>query len=279
MRHRTTALFLAALLVLALGLPATAPAQIGEMIQAVAGKMAPSDEAVNQVMDGENPDVNMQALDQALDQSRQFAPPGMDMELNEINRPTDLLRDSEKIQRLLGKKPDYIYSPGNLDDPMLVPWTQARIVATELERLAQAAIASQSWGLARALLDQIVSLTDGLMESGISMPAMFDARMRAMDSLAEIDQLQQEAEMAMAQATGQAPPKPKLPPWVENNTHGIIYHPDAPVALVGQYILNLGDLVPRQPVDVKVVEITRDSVHYEVMDQVFVVGIAEKETE
>lgn len=253
-----------------------ARAELADDISRVADALAPSDAAVNEVMDDAEDDMPAVTLEEALAGIEALAPAGSDLELGELKQPTAFLKDSPYLKRLLGKVPDYVYDPKRMSDPMLVPWTRAKVLTSELMRIAGQATMDENWDLARDVYGRILRIIQGLENSGISMASMEEVRSTAEQGIVAVAEL--EDEQADKQGRGQDQ-KPKLPLWVRSNTNGIIYHAAEPICLVGNFILKVGDLVPRQSINVRVVAITENTVSFEVREQVFEVNIAEKESE
>ncbi len=279
-KKQTIAIFLTLLLTpVGNGLIDSVQAEIIDNIERVADKMAPSDRAVVAVMDaGQKQEAitNVDKLESAMRTSSALAPRGAGLELNEISEPRDLLIDSEHLRTLLGTIPAFVYSPGATPDPMIVPWSRARVLTAELLHLAEQAQKSKKWDIAEDLYLQVLEIAESLDSAGLHVPIVEKNSQIAQAGLKEVA-IAQESETATLNLKKRK--VQKLPPKIRNNTIGILYDPADPVCIVGNDILHVGDIVPDKSVEVFVDKITPNTVHYKIYDQVFIVDLAEKESQ
>lgn len=185
-------------------------------------------------------------------------------EMSELFSPKSLLLDSPTMQKFLGEYPRFVYNPQNRPDPMLIPWTQSRVVFSELEAIANQAIEQKNWKMAEMAFQKMLTLDSEAY------------RIKADEGLRMLETMAAQDAETQSIASGK-PIEAKLPPWIESNTNGVIIDENEPMCLVGTYILKVGDLVPRQPVDVSVAKIESAAVHYRVLDKIFIVPIREGE--
>lgn len=244
-----------------LALNAPAQAQLGHLIEQIAQKVVPSPGAAT-IAPAVAPDAASSAGPTTASASAGLPIEGR--ELGELMTPKALLKDSPALQKLLGKNPVFIYDPANRPDPMLVPWTRARVLLSELDAIAKMAIAGKNWDLAQNAMNRMQGLgtEDSAAKSLECMNALQAAMMAERENLGKISGIPMEA---------------KLPEWVAQNTTGIIFDGREPMCLVGTYVLKKGDLVPRQPYEVKIAAIDRKFVQYQVMDKLFTVALQEGE--
>jgi hypothetical protein len=203
-------------------------------------------------------------LQQAKAVPPQAALPRENKEIGELSTPRALLKESLELRKLLGDQPAFVYDPANRPDPMLVPWTRSRVMFGELQVIAEQAVAQKNWGMAEVAYRQMLAL------QGDSYRAMAEEGLRKMEEQMALE------EGGRVGADGR-PREAKLPPWIAANTSAVIIDKAEPVCLVGSFILKVGDVVPRQPVEVTIAKIEPNAVHYRVLDKIFVVNIKEGE--
>lgn len=242
--------------VLAILPAATATAQIKQVIDNLASKFSASE-----------PDLMVGASARKAAADKDSASlPMENREIGEILTPRALLKDSPALQKLLGEAPTFIYDPANRPDPMLIPWTRARVMYAELNTIAEQAIAQKDWKMAEIAYRHMLA---NLNEPGV--------REKAEAGLEKLGQLAAQSEGGQTGIGGTFGHQAKLPTWIGQNTKAVIIDKAEPMCLVGTYILKTGDTVPRQPVEVTVVKIEPAAVHYKVMDKIFIVKVQEGE--
>lgn len=268
---------------LALAVAAVVPAagKVGQGIQGAARKLAPSDADVREVAQASGAPVAAQDAPrkaiQLPEAARDLVEPGSNLEIGEIQTPRDLLREDERISRLLREEAEFRYDPQNRPDPMVAPWVRARVMARELTDIAEQAMEREDLKKARRAYGLVQDLEQKLKNTGFGVDSIQEFLAKALTGLARLKELETERMAAEEGATGKEPPKPKLPPWVRGNTRGIIYDTVDPVVLIGPYTLRQGDIVPDQPVEVVVDKINRQTVVYRVREATFEVHIEEGE--
>jgi len=190
--------------------------------------------------------------------------PTANKEIGELATPRALLKDSPKLQRMLGDNPPFVYDPADRPDPMLIPWTRARVMFKELDQIAQQAIAEKNWPMAEMAYRRMLTLESD------------EYRQKGTLGLQQLEDLVAQDQDTRLPGSGRSR-EARLPPWIAANTNGVIVDGDQSMCLVGSFILKVGDIVPRQPVDVTVVKIEPAAVHYKVLDKTFVVKVQEGE--
>ncbi len=182
----------------------------------------------------------------------------------DLEDPPHLFDDEDRIQRIFGDSPRFIYYPEGVD-PMIIPWVRARIVAEELFEEARIAAANRDWERALNLLREIREDYPNT-EHG----------QRAPQEMARVQQLRDAERQPEETAEPDLPAPPEeqqivLPEWIARNTNGIIMGRN-PMVIVGNDFLRTGDRVPRYS-SVVVKEITESEVVYQFQDQEFVVEV------
>lgn len=244
-------------IVAALAIPAgSAQAQLKKTIDNLASKFSAS-----------QPEFK---LSDAKPELKPGAEPSADLptdnkEIGERLTPRAILKDSPALQKILGDSAVFVYDPQNKPDPMLIPWTRARVMFGELSAIAEQAIAQKNWQMAEIAYRQMLN--------DLNDPAY---RAKGEAGLEKLGQIVAQDEAVRLQGTGKAV-EAKLPPWIAENTKSVIIDKVQPLCLVGSFILKVGDVVPRQPVNVTVTKIEPTAVHYQVQSKTFVVKVQEGE--
>lgn len=179
---------------------------------------------------------------------------GLEMEQPEAE-PTGDLFDQPEVRRLLGEQPRFIYDINERPDPMMVPWIRAAVVFKDLEKLALSLMEQERLGEARQIYRLMLEIDDARVqahaEAGLA--AILD-RERALAAANEREVMIEEVV--------------ELPPWVVENTTGVVISHTQNMALVGDYLLRVGDHLPNFP-QVYVAEIADQSVTYELRGHTF----------
>lgn len=170
------------------------------------------------------------------------------------------LFEKPEVRRLLGEQPRFLYNAQNLPDPMVVPWVRRAAIYKELSVAAEHFVQEEHFDKAIALYRKILEMDDPRYNAIVH------------SKLDEIAMLQREDLEQIEQARTEARPVIELPPWLYQNTTGVIVDPRRELCLVGDYMLAIGDPVPNYP-EVTVSEINRQSVTYRIKNQSFVVHL------
>ena len=273
--------WLFAIAVLLVAAPWAGAGQIAGGIQGAAKKLGPSDKDLKQ-MQADQREADAAAgvpsrMIELPEGGRELAGPDSDLEIGETMTPRDLLKDDARIRRLLREEAEFRYDPQGRPDPMVAPWIRARVMAEELSDIAENAMKANDLARARQAYTMVQALGDRLRQAGFQIGSIQNFLQKAVTGLSKVSGLEDEQREAQAAASGQGPPKAKLPRWVKNNTRGIIYDTVDPICLVGPHTLRQGDTVPGQSVEVIVEKINPASVVYRVRDTTFEVGVEEGE--
>jgi len=182
-----------------------------------------------------------QTIEATIEQIEQLiaAPPSarLGREVDEPDRPASLFDDPRRVRALLGEDPGYVYVPAG-NAPMIVPWGRERVMAAELVAEAQQL-------LAEGKLDEALVKVNQVLEK---FPKAEGAR-QALELRNQIERRM----VAAGPTTGEAPvafTPVSLPPWVEQNTRGVMFDKTAPkgsTVLIGDYVLAAGDSIPNYP--------------------------------
>jgi hypothetical protein len=186
---------------------------------------------------------------------------GREVDENATMFATDLFKNAE-ILRMLGDRPRFVYQTNNRPDPMLVPWVRNQAIYNELSSQADALVEQGNVDGAVELYQRILAMND----------IRFDALVRA--KLTEISATQQQKDLALAE-TQPASEIVELPPWVYDNTNGVIIDPGKDLCLVGEYLLKKGDALPNYP-DIFIDTISGKKVSYRYKDKTFEVALKDE---
>lgn len=177
-------------------------------------------------------------------------------EVNEPEKPRWLFEDEKHIREALGLNPRFIYNPKDLPDPMVIPWIRHNVIAQELMSDALRYIKEGKLQLAEETLKRIV---DAYSYSSVSRQAQ-----------TELEKLRQRlAEEGKKSADSQAV---VLPSWIYENTRGIVWDEKKPVVLIGDYILEKGEAIPKYP-EIIVDDIQQSKVVLKFKDIVFTINV------
>lgn len=177
-----------------------------------------------------------------------------------LGKPRNLFESEEARRSLLGDNPRFIYVPEGTD-PMIIPWVREAIVAGELladaEKIFREAAPNGDRDAGKRALDKLVEIRTKYPQAVVAQAAAtLEAQVTAFVSAQSDD------------PTTSRPINPirkDLPPWVPSNTTGILLDledPSQSIVLVGDYILRVGDALPRYT-NVKVKEIRAQQVVYD----------------
>lgn len=180
---------------------------------------------------------------------------GRECDENEALLATNLFK-SKDMRRLLGDEPRFIYNPEERPDPMIVPWVRRAAIYKELSSLADSFTGLGQFDKAVELYQRILQLDD----------PRYNAEVHA--KLTAIAEKQNAKAMAVMQASHPVEERIDLPPWIHDNTTGVIVSPGREMCLVGEYMLHIGDTVPNYP-DVRVATISQHKVTYQIRNRSF----------
>lgn len=185
--------------------------------------------------------------------------------------PRAIFGDEARRRAFLGAAPDFVYIPAGVD-PMIIPWIREQIVVSERVQDAQ-----RIFNTARNARDK-----DQARQAQRILEELREEFPEATDT-PDINRLYETVVLFIEtddqpgiQVTG--PPReraPELPPWVINNTRGIIYdleQPDNSLALVGDFIISPGGEVDSFPA-VRILEIRPEQVIFEYQETQFVIPV------
>jgi len=153
-------------------------------------------------------------------------------ESEEPEMPETLFRTKEDVRKLLGEEPKFVYDPGDLPDPMIIPWVRREVIVRELIEMAQEKINEGRLQEAKKYLEEVLREYPGSRH--------------IKEAKTELNRVKKML------AEGYGPegvrrPQLVLPSWVVSNTSGVIVDKQDPtqsVVLVGDAILQVGDQVP-----------------------------------
>ena|GEM_PF-1725129 len=167
-------------------------------------------------------------------------------ESEEAVKSRNIINDPE-VRRLLKQSPDFIYNPGDLKDPMIVPWIRNTILIKEYIQSLQKLIKEHQVESAKVVINRIKEVLPEITEPDVSKEAE-----------AQIALANQEI-MKMSSTTTEAPGQPGvspietpiiiMPSWIESHVSGVIWQPKAEerTVLIGDDILKEGEKIPRYP--------------------------------
>jgi hypothetical protein len=174
----------------------------------------------------------------------------------------DLFQDPS-VMRMLGETPRFVYDAADRPDPMIFPPVRNAAIFAELSLRAEKLMEENKLVDAVVLYDRIVKLEDPRY--------LAQARDKRAAIMAMIEESQRPADIVLEMPVEVVI---ELPAWVSENTKGVIAGDggSASICLVGDSLLKAGDVVPSYP-NVRVVEITKEKVVYEISDQRFEVKV------
>ncbi len=188
---------------------------------------------------------------------------GLESDENQAQFATDLFKKTE-VRRMLGDEPRFIYDPSDRPDPMLLPWVRNAAIYKELSEEAKLLTENEQFEQAIALYQRIQQLGEP--------EYIFEANQK----LTEIAMMQQGLADGAFLAAQPEVVNIELPPWVNDNTNGVILSEDYDLCLVGEYVLREGDTLPNHP-DVVVAAINDRRVTYQVQHESVEVELVEEE--
>ncbi|MFP4381627.1 MAG: hypothetical protein ACLFUS_14090 [Candidatus Sumerlaeia bacterium] len=212
-------------------------------------------------------------VEDALSDLKDLAGEGADLEILEEDQAQPLALDDEKMRRLLGEDPTFIYQPKVKTDPMLVPWSRLRVISEEAGRLAEAAQAGARYEDAMAAYAQVLYLLESAPENWAQNEKLIALKKDLEENVGDLEEIRQRGGFPSANDTGEA----KLPIWIQNNTRGVIADEGTAVCLVGTHTLHPGDIVPDPSTLVVVEAINEETVKFRVRDKIFEVSTREGE--
>jgi hypothetical protein len=176
--------------------------------------------------------------------------------------PINIFPNPEVVKRLLfGRKP-FVYDDRGFQDPMIIPWIRDKILVQEL--IAQAQAYRQEAARLPPSEERMELLRKALNE--LNRAIQIDPT----DKLGKTAEAEKETIRKLMDATGDGTtfkptPRKDLPKWIIINTRAVIYDQSGEndhKVLLGDDVLGINGVVPKYP-DVKVVEVTRDTIVYE----------------
>ena len=188
---------------------------------------------------------------------------GLESDENQALFATDLFKKTE-VRRMLGDEPRFIYDPADRPDPMLLPWVRNAAIYNELSNEAALLTENEQFEQAIALYQRIQQLGEPQYT--------FEANQK----LTEIAMMQQGLADEVLLAFQSGVVNIELPPWINNNTNGVILSEDYDLCLVGEYVLREGDTLPNHP-DVIVAAINDRQVTYRIQHESFEVELVVEE--
>lgn len=221
----------------------------------------------------------------SLARLKELFPSGVVPKLKVTGSEDDVSLRKVELRRLLSaEETTFVYDHGNRRDPMLLPWTHFRHTASMAIKAGEKANNDKNLSLAQKSFETALRLAARMEASGFRLKAMTDLIKRAEKGVKHIEseKIRRSRELeAIEVAEGKK--EPELPKWVRANTTGVLYSPNNPMCLVGFDILGIGDMVPDQPLNVKVQKIDKLSVTFYVsslnnlIGKSFVVSLEEGE--
>lgn len=160
-------------------------------------------------------------------------------EVDEPEQQTALFGDPDRVRRLLGDEPRYVYIPAG-DDPMIVPWVRERVMAAELVAEAEQLLQEGKHKDALARVNQVLERFP--RAEGAKQAVLLKGRITRLLEGSSVSGSSQEAPIQM--------PPPDIPQWVQQNTRGVLYNTEKPqesFALIGDYVLARGETIPNYP--------------------------------
>jgi hypothetical protein len=161
------------------------------------------------------------------------------------------LFENPEVLRLLGDKPRFVYTSVRTPDPMVFPPVRNAAIYAELSLEAQNLIKRGQLEEAQERYRRILDLDD---------------RRYTLEMRRKIEELNRRIGHERMVLAGETPVDVELPQWVRANTRGILYEENDPMALVGDFTLRVGDVLPNFP-DVKIESITKRAVRFRVSDK------------
>lgn len=181
-------------------------------------------------------------------------------ESEEPETPKTLFKTDEDVRKLLGEEPKFVYNPGDLPDPMIIPWVRREVIVRELLDMAQKGIKEGRLEEAKKYLEEILREYPGSRH-------IKEARA----SLEKVQKMLAEG----YGPEGVRAPQVLLPAWIASHTSGVIVdkqNPTKSVVLIGDSILKAGDHVPNYD-EVVVGQISEKQVIYQYQGRKFPVVV------
>jgi len=191
----------------------------------------------------------------------------------DLENPRNLFENEQVREALLGETPRFVYFPVGVD-PMIIPWVRNQIVVRERADDARKLLESAQQEGERDLARQALDLIDTLDEDYPEAAAAENIEQLRGEIVAFIESPQTD-QIVQGPGAEIQEPKVELPPWIPNNTRGVLLDRENPrqsSVLVGDFILGLGDRIERFPL-VVVKEILPQQVIYEYQDTEFIVQV------
>jgi hypothetical protein len=228
------------------------------------GWVAPVARAEVEPMSASPAEIDVTSTDTAVEGGMMPIDEGTGMPAREIDEvpPINIFENPEVVKKLLfGRKP-FVYDDRGFQDPMIIPWIRNKILVQEL--IAQAQAYRQEAERMPPSEQRMELLRKALSELKRAI------QINPTDKLGKMAEAEQEAIRKLMDATGDGTtfkptPRKDLPKWIIINTRAVIYDQSGEndhKVLLGDDVLGIGEAVPKYP-DVKVVEVTRDTVVYE----------------
>ncbi len=167
-------------------------------------------------------------------------------ESEEPAKPLNLL-ENPQVRRILRPQPSFIYDPGELRDPMIVPWVRHTILVREFLQNLQKLIKEKKITQAKSLIKQIEEILPDVTN--------LEMRNNASAQLAIIKQKLASAEAVPGEIATEAAPTPiptpviHIPAWIKTHVGGVIWAPRSQdrMVLIGDEILKEGQKIPKYP--------------------------------
>ena len=180
-------------------------------------------------------------------------------EVDEPKKPRWLFEEEDDVRQLLGLNPRFIYNPKNLRDPMVIPWIRQNVIAQELFNDVRKLVQQERYDEAMQLLTKIIDSYPGT-----------SVYSQAQKELQKLKNILSKQITAQQQKAGQK--RVILPTWVYENTKGVIWDPQRPVVLVGEYTLGVGEAIPKYP-SITVERIQKKLVVFKYKEKLFQVTV------
>jgi len=250
------------------------PAQQGPT-EKIAKKMAPRDATGDlEKVQGQEEETEKKEAKEAGEEKEKLTqvqlltlPRGQQIkrESDEPEVPVNILEDPQ-VRSLLNPSPSFVYDPGELKDPMIVPWVLNEILVKELledlgKKVKEAEYNHRKIPEALSLIKQIDEILPGL--SDIQLRNTSEKRLEEYRiELSSIPTKDKDNDQIVPTLTPLPTPDGiVIPPWIKGNFRGVIWQPKAEerLALIGDEILREGNKIPRYP-DAVVQKINPNSV-------------------
>ncbi|GAB4310988.1 MAG: hypothetical protein Kow0059_00760 [Candidatus Sumerlaeia bacterium] len=162
----------------------------------------------------------------------------------EMNAAVQILKNRQRIERILGPGQIFLYDPTKLAkpfrDPMIIPWTRYNKDLPQILRRIENLMQEGKLDQARA---ELVNIKTNFPDN----PYM----QRIEEMIYQIDHHNPDA-------TPTPTPTPRFPVKILDDTRGILYSPEEPLVIIGEDVLRVGDTVRQnEEVTVKRIEPSR----------------------